>query len=111
MMPSSKNQGWNNQSTIGIGYLSSGMTFYNSGHSNEWKNNLFITCLSGNHICRLVFENNKVTGEERLVAEEGLRFRDITQGKDGALYAVTDGGRLYGMAKKYFFFFEFEAKA
>jgi len=73
----------------------SGMTFYNSDVIPEWKNNLFIACLSGKHICRLVIENNKVTGEERLLAEEEQRFRDITQGKDGALYAVTDEGRLY----------------
>ncbi|WP_437917726.1 hypothetical protein [Sphingobacterium sp. LRF_L2] len=26
---------------------------------------------------------------------EGWCFRDITQGVDGALYAVTDEGRLY----------------
>lgn len=78
----------------------SGMTFYNSDVIAEWKNNLFLACLSGQHICRLVIENNKVTGEERLLAEEGQRFRDITQGKDGALYAVTDEGRLYKISKK-----------
>jgi glucose/arabinose dehydrogenase len=78
----------------------SGMTFYNSDVIPEWKNNLFIGSLSGTHICRLVIEDNKVTGEERLLAEEGQRFRDITQGKDGALYAVTDEGRLYRIAKK-----------
>ncbi len=73
----------------------SGMTFYNSDVIPEWKNNLFLACLSGTHICRLVLENNKVTGEERLLADEKQRFRDITQGKDGALYAITDEGRLY----------------
>ncbi len=78
----------------------SGMTFYNSDVIPEWKNNLFLACLSGTHICRLVIENNKVTGEERLLAEEGQRFRDITQGKDGALYAITDEGRLYRIAIK-----------
>jgi len=52
------------------------------------------------HVCRLVIENNKVTGEERLLAEEGQRFRDITQGRDGALYAITDEGRLYKISKK-----------
>lgn len=78
----------------------SGMTFYNSDVIPEWKNNLFIGSLSGRHICRLVIENNKVIGEERLLAVEGQRFRDITQGKDGALYAVTDEGRLYRIAKK-----------
>jgi glucose/arabinose dehydrogenase len=78
----------------------SGITFYNSDVIPEWKNNLFITCLSGMHICRVVIENNKVVGEERLLAEEEQRFRDITQGNDGALYAVTDQGRLYKISKK-----------
>ena len=78
----------------------SGMTFYNSDIIPEWKNNLFLACLSATHICRLVIENNKVTGEERLLTEEGQRFRDITQGQDGALYAVTDEGRLYKISKK-----------
>lgn len=73
----------------------SGMTFYSSNHIPEWRNNLFIGALSGSHIVRLVIENNRVTGEERLLADEGQRFRDIAQGNDGALYAVTDQGRLY----------------
>lgn len=78
----------------------SGMTFYTGDNMPEWKNNLFICGLSSMHIARLVIENNKVTGEERLLAGERQRFRDITQGKDGALYAVTDGGRLYRIGKK-----------
>ena len=80
----------------------SGMTFYNGNLIPEWKNNLFIGCLSGSHILRLVIENNQVKGEERLLANEGQRFRDIIQGKDGALYAVCDGknGRLYRIGKK-----------
>jgi aldose sugar dehydrogenase len=78
----------------------SGITFYNGDAIPEWKNNLFISCLSGMHICRVVIENNKVTGEERLLANEEQRFRDITQGRDGALYAITDQGRLYKIFKK-----------
>lgn len=78
----------------------SGMTFYTGTEMPEWNNNLFITGLNSNHIARLVIKNNKVTGEERLLAGEGQRFRAITQGKDGALYAVTDGGRLYRIGKK-----------
>jgi glucose/arabinose dehydrogenase len=73
----------------------SGMTFYNSDRIQEWRNNLFIGALSGMHIIRLVIENNTVIGEERLLATESQRFRDITQGTDGALYAITDQGRLY----------------
>jgi glucose/arabinose dehydrogenase len=78
----------------------SGITFYNSDVIPEWKNNLFISSLSGMHICRVVIENNKVVGEERLLADQEQRFRDITQGNDGALYAVTDQGRLYKIYKK-----------
>ena len=78
----------------------SGMTFYNSDSIPEWKNNLFISGLSSMHIARLVIENNKVTGEERIASGESQRFRDVTQGKDGALYAVTDEGRLYRIGKK-----------
>lgn len=73
----------------------SGITFYSSGAIPEWKNNLFLAALSGQHIARLVIEDNKVVGEERLLSDEGQRFRDITEGPDGALYAVTDQGRLY----------------
>ncbi|MFB9075934.1 PQQ-dependent sugar dehydrogenase [Flavobacterium procerum] len=78
----------------------SGMTFYAGKRIPEWQNNLFIGSLSGTHIVRLAFKDNKVAGEERLLAGEGQRFRDVTQGKDEALYAVTDQGRLYRIDKK-----------
>nr|WP_307453354.1 MULTISPECIES: PQQ-dependent sugar dehydrogenase [Chryseobacterium] len=78
----------------------SGMTFYRGNAMPEWQNNLFIASLSGMHIARLVIENNKVVGEERLLVGENQRFRDITQGKDNALYAVTDGGKLYRIRKQ-----------
>ena len=74
----------------------SGITFYEGNRVAEWENNLFIGALSGQHIARLVIDSdNKVVGEERLLSGEGQRFRDITQGIDGALYAITDAGRLY----------------
>jgi len=78
----------------------SGMTFYTGNRVPEWENNLFVTSLSATHVIRLAIRDNKVIGEERLLASEGQRFRDITQGNDGALYAVTDGGRLYRIDKK-----------
>ena len=78
----------------------SGMTFYSGNQMPEWQNNLFIGALSGQHIVRLVIKNNKVIGEERLLASEQQRFRDITQGLDGALYAITDAGRLYRIKRQ-----------
>lgn len=78
----------------------SGMTFYIGNRVPEWENNLFIGALSGMHIVRLAIKDNKVIGEERLLSDEKQRFRDITQGSDGALYAITDQGRLYKIDKK-----------
>lgn len=78
----------------------SGMTFYTSNVIPEWQNNLFIGGLSSKHIARIVLRDNKVIGEERLLENENQRFRDIAEGNDGALYAVTDEGRLYRIAKK-----------
>ncbi len=73
----------------------SGMTFYKGNRIPEWENNLFIGALSGKHIIRLVIENNVVVAEERLLESENQRFRDITQARNGALYAITDEGKLY----------------
>jgi aldose sugar dehydrogenase len=78
----------------------SGMTFYSGNAMAEWKNNLFIAGLNSNHIARLIISDNKVVGEERLLKGERQRFRDVVQGKDEALYAITDEGRLYRIGKK-----------
>lgn len=77
----------------------SGMSFYKGNAIPEWENNLFIGGLSSQHIARIVIENNKVVGEERLLADENQRFRDIAY-HDGMLYAVTDQGNLYRIKKK-----------
>lgn len=78
----------------------SGITFYTGSQIPEWKGNLFVGGLSSKHIARLVIVNNKVTGEERLLGDQNQRIRDVEEGKDGALYAVTDEGRLYRVSKK-----------
>jgi glucose/arabinose dehydrogenase len=77
----------------------SGMTFYKGNKIPEWKNNLFIGALSGAHIVRLVIQNNKVVGEERLLEDKKERFRDVAY-YNGMLYAVTDSGNLYRISKK-----------
>lgn len=77
----------------------SGMAFYNGTTIPEWKYNLFIGGLSSAHICRLVIVNNKVVGEERLLADKYERFRDVAY-YNGMLYTVTDGGNLYRVSKK-----------
>lgn len=72
-----------------------GMTFYTSGVIAEWQGNLFIGGLASQHISRLVLADGRVVAEEWLLTDEGQRFRDVCEGSDGALYSVTDAGRLY----------------
>lgn len=79
----------------------SGMDFYTSDLIPEWKNNLFIGALSGQHIIRIYIHNNKVYGEERILAGLGERFRDVLASHlDGALYAITDSGKIYRISKQ-----------
>ncbi len=66
----------------------SGIVFYTGDAIPEWKNNLFIQRLSSQQITRLVIENHKVVGEERLLTDKKQRFRDIAQ-LNGVLFTVT----------------------
>ena len=77
-----------------------GIAFYTGSNMAEWKNNLFVSALSGQHIIRLVLDGKRVVGEERLLESEKQRFRDVAVGSDGRLYAITDQGRLYSIAKQ-----------
>jgi glucose/arabinose dehydrogenase len=75
--------------------ISPGCMMFYTGNIAEWKNNMFVGGLSGMYIARLVIANNKVVGEERLLADLHERWRCIATGKDGSIYAGTDGGKLY----------------
>ena len=68
----------------------SGMAFYTGDLMPAWKGNLFVGALAGQHLARLVLDGERVVAEERLLATEGERIRDVRQGPDGALYALTD---------------------
>ncbi|WP_447640860.1 MULTISPECIES: PQQ-dependent sugar dehydrogenase [Chitinophagaceae] len=76
------------------------MTFYTGDKIPEWKNNMFLSGLSGSCLVRLKVENNKVVGEERLLFGMGERFRRIRTGSDGNLYVVTDSGKLLRIVKQ-----------
>ena len=66
----------------------SGMTFYTADLFPAWRDNLFIGALGGQAVVRLVLDGERVVAEERLPM--GARIRDVKQGPDGALYALTD---------------------
>lgn len=76
------------------------MTFYTGNKIPEWKNDLFLSGLSGSCLVRLKIEKNKIVGEERLLFGMGERFRRIKTGSDGNLYVVTDSGKLLRIVKQ-----------
>jgi aldose sugar dehydrogenase len=66
----------------------SGITFYTANAIPGWKGDLLLAGLSSQAIVRLTLDGEKVTGEERI--SMGDRIRDVVQGPDGAVYALTD---------------------
>lgn len=67
-----------------------GMCFVTSDKYPQWKNNLLVGALAGQHIQRLVLDGTKVVHTERLL-EGRARFRDIREGPDGYIYVLTEG--------------------
>jgi aldose sugar dehydrogenase len=66
-----------------------GMTFYSGKLMPEWKGNLLVGALKGQHVARLRLEGGKVVEEEKLF--QGIaRIRDVKEGPDGNLYLLTD---------------------
>ena len=68
----------------------SGMAIYSGSLFPEWRGNIFVGALSGKALVRLVMSGDRVAGEERLLADEDARIREVVQGPDGALYLLTD---------------------
>jgi glucose/arabinose dehydrogenase len=78
-----------------------GMTVYDGAMFPGWRGNLLVAALKEKHIARLVLENGRVIGEERLLIDLGERVRDVAVAPDGAVWAVTDeaDGKLVRLAK------------
>lgn len=66
----------------------SGMVFYSGNAFPAWKGSAFIGGLVTKGLVRLSIKGDRVVGEERF--DMGARIRDVVQGPDGFLYAVTD---------------------
>lgn len=72
----------------------SALHFYTGDKYPNWKENLFLACLSGQQLRRLVLDGNKVVQQEELLKELNLRFRNLRTGPDGYLYVSTDDGKI-----------------
>ena len=70
------------------------MAFYTAEAVPQWRGSLFVGALAGQALWRLTLDGNRVVAQERLLHERGQRIRDVEQGPDGALYLLTDDGKL-----------------
>jgi len=79
-----------------------GMAFYQGDLFPAWKGNILIGGLSSKALIRLVMQDGKVVGEERLLTDLGERIRDVIVGPDGAIYLATDSqnGRVLKVTPK-----------
>jgi len=77
----------------------SGMTFYTGDLFPEWKGNLFIGAMAGQHLVRLVLNGERVVAEEKLLADMKQRIRFVRQGPDGALY-ILQGASIVRLTPK-----------
>ncbi len=77
----------------------SGMAFYTGDLFPEWKGNLFVGAMAGEHLVRLVLDGDKVVAEEKLLVDMKQRIREVRQGPDGALY-VFAGSSLVRLTPK-----------
>ncbi|MGI9040393.1 MAG: PQQ-dependent sugar dehydrogenase [Gemmatimonadales bacterium] len=80
----------------------SGAQFYTGDAFPAWRGSLFVGSPKEQRLVRLTLENDRVTGEEHLLADRDQRVRDVRQGPDGALYVVTDqsNGELWRIAPR-----------
>jgi glucose/arabinose dehydrogenase len=78
----------------------SGMMFYTGDLFPEWKGNVFVGALAGQHLARLVLNGERVVAEESLLTDFKQRIRDVRQGPDGAVYLLTTGGGLVKLTPK-----------
>ena len=74
----------------------SGMTFYTGDRFPAWKGNAFVGAMfegrtrGTGHIQRITFTEGRPIQREPILTELRQRIRDVRQGPDGLLYALTD---------------------
>ena len=68
-----------------------GMAFYTGDKFPEWKGDMIVGTLSGQHVERLSFgKPGQAEPRQVLLRELGVRFRDVEIGPDGYIYFATE---------------------
>ncbi|MEX0839093.1 MAG: PQQ-dependent sugar dehydrogenase [Parvibaculum sp.] len=67
-----------------------GFTLYRGDRFPQWRGDLFVGALAGQHVRRVHLVDGAVAGQEELFGELGQRIREVRAGPDGYLYLLTD---------------------
>jgi glucose/arabinose dehydrogenase len=78
----------------------SGLAFYKGSLFPAWKNSVFVGGLRGKMLDRLTLKGTKVVDEEPLLVDLHSRIRDVRIGPEGAVYVLTDDGKLLKLTPK-----------
>jgi glucose/arabinose dehydrogenase len=78
----------------------SGLAFYTGALFPQWRGSLFVGALRGTQLDRLALAGDKVVNEEPLLFDLKSRIRDVRVGADGAVYVLTDDGKLLKLTPK-----------
>lgn len=69
----------------------SGMAFYTGDKMPQWRGDLFVGALAGQHLRRLdITGGGAIIRQEKLLTKLESRIRDVRNGPDGYLYILTD---------------------
>ncbi|HEX2751540.1 MAG TPA: PQQ-dependent sugar dehydrogenase [Alphaproteobacteria bacterium] len=80
----------------------SGMAFYDGDKFPDWKGDLFVGALAGQHLRHLTVKDDKIISQTMMLTPLEERIRDVRNGPDGYIYVLTDNpdGRLIRIAPK-----------
>ena len=67
-----------------------GAVFVETDQYPGWKGNILVGALALRHIARVQLSGTNYVGEEKLM-QDSARFRNVAEGPDGFIYAVTEG--------------------
>lgn len=85
---------------VPISIAPSGLAFYTADLMPAWKGSVFVGALAGMALWRLTLAGDAVVAREALFSDLRERIRAVKQGRDGALYMITDNaaGRMLRIA-------------
>jgi glucose/arabinose dehydrogenase len=78
----------------------SGLAFYTGNLFPQWKGSVFVGALRGQMLDRLTLVGDKVVAEEPLLVDLHSRIRDVRIGTEGAVYVLSDDGKLLKLTPK-----------